>query len=148
MIMSDTTTHPTGDTDSNAATVLLDLESLIKQHIASIERTKQEFKKQKEMFNDIFANDATYKEHENKVKEANKVKLATRSELMKQPGARALSEKVKEMAVEIKEFDTALSDYLREYQRLSGSNEIEGDDGEIHEIIYLAKLVKKSKYRP
>ena len=37
-----------------------------------------------------------------------------------------------------------LSDYLREYQRLSGSNEIEGEDGELREIVYTAKLVKKS----
>jgi hypothetical protein len=39
--------------------------------------------------------------------------------------------------------DTALSDYLREYERLSGTNQIETDDGHIHEIVYIAKLLKK-----
>ena len=52
------------------------------------------------------------------------------------------------MKSEQSELKTGLSDYLREYQRLSGSNEIEGEDGEVREIVYVAKLVKKSKYRP
>jgi len=44
----------------------------------------------------------------------------------------------------LKDLQNALSDYLREYQRLSGSNEIEGDDGEVREIVYVAKLVKRT----
>ena len=46
------------------------------------------------------------------------------------------------------ELNEGLSDYLREYQRLSGSNEIEGEDGELRTIVYVAKLVRKSVFRP
>ena len=68
---------------------------------------------------------------------------------MKRPDVAALAGKLKSLKSEKKELQEGLSDYLREYQRLSGSNEIEGEDGEIRQIVYVAKLVKKSsKFRP
>ncbi len=126
------------------ATVLLDLETLIKTHISGIDSRKEELKKLKEMLSGIFTNDPTYTEHEKLAKEANKVKSATKSQLLKAPNAADLANKIKTLITEAKEMDGALSDYLREYQRLSGSNEIEGDDGQVREIVYVAKLVKKS----
>ncbi len=129
---------------STDATVLLDLEHLIKSHISGIDTRKAELKKNKEMLGDIFVNDSTYQEHEKLAKEANKVKSATKAQLMKAPNAAELADKIKAVASEVKDMDGALSDYLREYQRLSGSNEIEGDDGQVREIVYVAKLVKKS----
>ncbi len=131
-------------TDTNDATVLLDLENLIKSHVSGIDKRKEELKKIKEMLNDIFVNNPTYQEHEKLAKEANKVKAATKTQLMKLPNAKELGDKIKITTSEIKETDGALSDYLREYQRMSGSNEIEGDDGQVREIVYVAKLVKKS----
>lgn len=131
----------------DAASVLLNLESLIKSHISGIDTRKQELKKQREMLASALTNDETYRLHEEKAKEANKQKAATRAQIMKQPANSTLSEKVKHLAAEIKEMDGALSDYLREYERMSGTNEIEGDDGEVREIVYVAKLVKKSSRR-
>jgi len=131
-------------TDTNDSTVLLDLENLIKSHVSGIDKRKEELKKIKEMLNDIFVNDPTYQEHEKQAKEANKVKGTTKAQLMKQPNAKELGDKIKTTTSEIKETDGALSDYLREYQRMSGSNEIEGDDGQVREIVYVAKLIKKS----
>jgi len=131
-------------TDTNDSTVLLDLENLIKSHVSGIDKRKEELKKIKEMLNDIFVNDPTYQEHEKQAKEANKVKGVTKAQLIKLPNAKELGDKIKTITSEIKETDGALSDYLREYQRMSGSNEIEGDDGQVREIVYVAKLVKKS----
>lgn len=139
--MADNTQTP----NTADATVLMDLESLIKGHISGIDKRKEELKKIKEMVTGILTNDPTYQEHERLAKEATKVKSKTKSELMKAPNASELVNKIKTMMEEVKEMDGALSDYLREFQRLSGSNEIEGDDGQVREIIYLAKLVKKSK---
>jgi hypothetical protein len=48
------------------------------------------------------------------------------------------------LAAATKELDTALSDYLREYMRMSGTNEIETEDGDVREIVYVAKLIKKA----
>jgi hypothetical protein len=96
------------------------------------------------MLTDIFNNDATYREMDEKVKAANKDKAEVRVRLARQPNAMGLNEKVKNLSLEIKEMEGAMSDYLREYQRLSGSNEIETDEGDIREIIYIAKLIRKS----
>ncbi len=130
--------------DPTAGAVLTDLENLIKSHISGVDKRKEDLKKFKEMIADILTNDPTYQEHEKLAKEANKVKSATKAQLMKAPGAADVVRKIKDIAAEVKEMDGALSDYLREFQRLSGSNEIEGDDGQVREIIYVAKLVKKS----
>jgi len=128
----------------NGAQVLLDLETLIKTHIANIDKGKAELKKQREMLASVLENDETYRLHNDEAKKSAKTKAQTKYQIMQQPQNKALSEKVKTIAAEIKEQDGALSDYLREYQRMSGSNEIETDDGQIREIVYVAKLVKKS----
>ena len=59
--------------------------------------------------------------------------------------SRLTREKVKDMTQENKDLSVAQSEYLREYARLSGTTEIEGEDGEVREIIYVAKLVKKAR---
>ena len=104
----------------------------------------EELKKLKEMLSDMFSNDSTYQEHDKAVKEATKIRTKTKLELLKQPAAGQLNNKIKELSSDLKDLQNALSDYLREYQRLSGSNEIEGDDGEVREIVYVARLVKRS----
>lgn len=128
----------------NSAQVLLDLESLIKTHIANIDKGKAELKKQREMLSSVLLNDETYRTHEEEAKKAAKTKAQTRFQIMQQPANKVLADKIHEIAADVKEQDGALSDYLREYQRMSGSSEIETDDGVVREIVYVAKLVKKS----
>lgn len=128
----------------NQGMVIIELENMIKQHLTSIDTLETEYSKHRDMLEDIFNNDATYKEHAQKAKEAARIKNNTKQEIMKQPSVAELAEKVKDMKREINELQNALSDYLREFQRLSGSNEIEDDAGEVREIIYVAKLIRKS----
>jgi hypothetical protein len=129
---------------ANGGTVLIELESMIKSHVSGIDTRKDDLKKTREMIASVLTNDATYKEHEKAAKEAAKIKNATRAQLMKLTTNAQLVAKMHELSAEIKEMNDALSDYLREYQRMSGSNEIEGDDGQVREIVYVAKLVKKA----
>lgn len=136
---------PTDDTNSSDATVLTSLESTIKQHIRLIDQNKSELKKIREMLTSALQNDETYTLHDEEAKKAAKVRAATKSELLKLTANKTLVEKSHALATEIKESDDALSEYLREYQRISGSNEFETDDGEVREIVYVAKLVKKYK---
>lgn len=124
--------------------ILINMESLIKGHISTIDKLTEEAKKLKEMLDDIFSNEPTYQEHDKAAKEAAKVKQNTKKQILRKPQAADLDKKVKELRSEIKENKASLSDYLQEYARMSGSNEIEGDDGEVREIIYTAKLIKKS----
>ncbi len=130
-----------GDT---SAQVLLDLEALIKTHVANIDTGKSELKKLKEMLTSALENDETYRLHNEEAKKSAKQKAATKYQIIQQQQNRELDEKIKSLSTEIKELDTALSDYLREYARMSGTNEIETSDGEVREIVYVAKLVKKS----
>ncbi len=127
----------------NQAEVLISMEGMIKNHISAIDKLQEEYKKLKEMLDDIFASDATYQQHLEQAKEAIKIKNATKQQILKQPQAADLDSKIKSLRSQIKENQASLSDYLGEYQRLSGVNEIEGEDGQVREIVYTAKLVKR-----
>ena len=140
---TDNTTNLPQDKD-NSAQVLLDLETLIKTHIANIDKGKTELKKQREMISSVLLNDETYKTHEAEAKKTAKTKALTKFQIMQQPANKVLADKIHTLQAEVKEQDAALSDYLREYQRMSGATEIETDDGVVREIVYVAKLVKKS----
>lgn len=130
--------------DTGDATVLLSLENLIKNHIASIDKLRDEVKKHKQMLEDGFESDAVYQEHAKLAKEAIKQKSATRSKFLLQPQNIVLSNKIKSMTTELKDKQFSLSDYLLEYQRMTGVNEIEGEDGEVREIVNSAKVIKKA----
>jgi len=141
--MTDITTDPAAKTD-NGATILLELEATIKNHISLIDKNKAELKKQREMLESALLNDETYRLHTEEAKKAAKTKALTKYQIMQLPANKGLADKVKDLASQTRELDGALSDYLREYMRMSGTNEIETDEGEVREIIYVAKLVRKT----
>lgn len=132
----------------NEAVLLIRIEEMIKTHISQIDNLQEEVTKRRDMVNDIFGNDEVYQQHDKVAKEAAKIRSATKAQIMKRPNVAELSAKLREMKSEQGALREGLSDYLREYQRLSGSNEIEGDDGEVREIIYTAKLRKKFQFIP
>jgi hypothetical protein len=51
--------------------------------------------------------------------------------------------KVEQLMTELKNVQQSLSDYLNEYANLTQSTEFIGPEGELHQIIRTAKLVKK-----
>jgi hypothetical protein len=117
-------------TGGGSAEVLINMESMIKNYVASIDKLQIGIKKHKEMLDDIFTNSPAYKDHSEKAKEAAKLLASTKGQILRQPQASELSNSMKDMRVELKENQEALSDYLQEYARMSGVNEIEDDDGE------------------
>lgn len=126
------------------ATIVLELETTIKNHIADIDRRRAELKKQREMMESTLLNDDTYRQHSEDAKKAAKIKAQTKFQILQLPGNKQIADKVHELSTEIRQLNDALSDYLREFQRMSGTNEIEVEGGEVREIVYVAKLVKKS----
>lgn len=136
------------DSNSSDAALLVKIEEMINTHLSQIDDLSEEITKHKEMVDDIFGNDETYKQHEEAAKEATRIKTNTKKEILKRPEVANLSEKLKSLKSQKSELQQGLSDYLREYQRLSGSSEFEGKNGEVMEIVYVAKLVKKSSFRP
>jgi predicted RNase H-like nuclease (RuvC/YqgF family) len=129
---------------SSQADEFLDLENLIKNYLTRIDSLKQELKKQNDLFKDSFESDAVYKEHEDRAKEAARLRAETKQQILKQPALASLSEKIAEIKNEIKELQETLSDYLLQYQKMTGFSQIETDQGETLIIVNSAKLVKGS----
>jgi hypothetical protein len=128
----------------NQATVLKSLEEMIKKYITRFDVLKIELKKQKETYDDSFLNNPTYLENFEKAKAAEKSLSVTRKSIASQPSVIQIALKLKSMRDEYKETDQSLSDYLQEFQRLTGANEIEGEDGKIRDIVNKAKLILRS----
>lgn len=105
-------------------------------------------KMQKQMFNEAFSNDATYSQQSEKVKALNRATAVIKEKIIKQPAVETLVVKMKQIKEEIKVSQEALSDYLREYQKVSNATTIEDDKGEILQIIPSYRLVKKNKFNP
>ncbi len=122
----------------------LSVESLIKTLISRIARVKEDLKPVKEMLSDLLNNNEKYQLADKEAKEASKKKSTAKMEILSTPEGKMASDKVDELKSELKEAQEALSSYLADYQRLTGSSEIEGEDGELRKIVYVAKLVKKT----
>lgn len=135
---------PVGPQVIGDAAIMLNLEEMIKNHIVSLDKLREEQKKFRDMYEDAFLGNPTYRENAEKAKEALKVKATTRQQIASQPSVIATSQKLKGISQDIKERIAALSDYLLEYQRLTGANEIEDAEGQIREIINSAKLIRRS----
>lgn len=134
------------DDAQSDAQLLLNLGEMIRNHRNIIENSKKELSEQRGMLQDTFANDPTFVEHQEEVKKTSKIRNATKAEILKRPEVANLAEKVKSLSSQLREYSTALSDYLREYQRVSGQNTFEAD-GEVLEIFYVAKLRKLNQGR-
>lgn len=130
---------------AQATNTILELESMIKNTISTIDRNKEELKKLREMIESALTNDERYREANLKVKELAKEKSKAKINVMQNQATRNIAEKAKDLSLEIKEANLGISEYLREYQRMTGQSEIEGEDGEVREIVYTAKLIKKQK---
>lgn len=127
------------------ATVLQSLEEMIKSGATSIAQTKDEKRKVTEMIADGYDNDATYREHKERVKEAQKILAVTKSQIDKMPGTAQLLQKKKDIALSLKERQIAMSDYLQEYERMTGATQLELFDGSVLDIVKVAKLVKRGR---
>src|SRR5664279_135619 len=131
------------------ATVMLSLEELINNHIDSIDNLRHEIKENREMFEDSFNNNPTYREITEQVKDVVKKKNQARSQIAKEPSVAQLNQKIKDLRFDLSENVKTLSDLLQDYKEQTGATQIETRSGQTMEIVSLLKLVKKnSKYNP
>jgi hypothetical protein len=133
----------TGEINDQTAT-FLGLEDLIKNHVESIDKMRLELKQAREMFDDSFNNNPTYREHLERVKEANKAKNSVKQQIIKQPSVSQLDQKVKDIRFDLSEKGKTLSDLLQDYKEQTGNSSIETRDGQILEIVSISKLVRRS----
>ena len=127
------------DTDT-----LLNLTNMINTSLGTIEKVKEEKAKLSEMLKSLLDNDPSYLEASEQAKVAGKAKGQARKQVMRMPQASDLDSKVKELSKHLKDITTQMSMYLADYARLSGLSTFEDPNGDVREIVYVAKLVKKS----
>lgn len=127
-------------TSNNAATVSLSLENLIKGHLGTLSKLREQIAEQNDMLNNVLENDPTYNQHSEEAKKATKIKTATKSEIMKRPEVMQVNSKIKAAREEYKEQQQTLSELLAEYQRTTGLDSIETEDGKVRKIITTARL--------
>ena len=130
--------------ESSDAIVITNLQNLINETLNRIYTIGEEVKPLDEMINSVLENDEVYRTHTEAAKEASKIKNTTKAEIMKRPDVSNIYSKVKDKKSDLKEAKESLSEYLQEYSRLTGQRQFETPEGLVQEIVYSAKLVRRS----
>lgn len=135
---------PTEGNETADAIVITNLQNLINETLNRITTIGEEVKPLDEMISSVLENDEVFRKHVEAAKEASKVKNATKAEIVKRPDVSNIFAKVKDKKSDLKEAKEALSEYLQEYSRLTGQRQFETPEGIVQEIVYSAKLVRRS----
>ena len=134
---------PNENQNPNQVANLLNIESLINSSTARFEILQKEFQEQKSQLDSILDSDIEYQEVAQEAQKQAKLKTIAKQKVMTRSEAALIVEKIKDAHIQIKELKTAMSDYLAQFVILSGTNQIEGPDGVLRQIIYTAKTEPK-----
>ena len=130
--------------NSNPAADLVALEGLIINYIAKIDKHKELLGEKKEMLESNLENDQAYQEAFKLAKELSKKKQEEKARIIRQPEVEKIYSDVKNGMAQLKIMKESLSNHLQNYGKLSGTNQFEDEEGQVREIVYTAKLVKRS----
>ena len=128
--------------EENKAQTLISVESMINNTNSRLETLTKEIKEHKSMLNSILENSDEYQQLQEEVQKQSKLRNIAKQKVLTKPSASKAMEDIKDLQIQIKEAKTALSDYLAQFVNLSGTNQIEGPDGVLRQIVYTARLVK------
>lgn len=134
-------TEPQAESYS-AVDSLFAVEGLIKNHLEQIDNLSLESKRLKEMFDDMLVNDAEYSKAEDGAKEAIKAKTVAKKTALAKPEAETITAKLKDAKEQLRDLGESLSLHLQQYAKLSGSDQLEIEPGDIRQIVYKARLIK------
>ncbi len=127
------------------AEAIVALENLIKSKVESIGKLSDELKKKNEMFVDSFNNNPTFRDHNEKVKEATRARMSVKSEISKMPDVARLKKEVEDMRFDIKKKKKELSDFLLDYKTKTAATQLELFNGEVVNLVETVKIVKVKK---
>lgn len=130
------------DNNIDNSETLVTLVSLIQTYLGNIDRLRRELSESRGILTDTFATDLKYMEAEEKAKAIVKEKKTIKTGLLAGQQAMSMSQKVKDLAAELKEAQATLSGYLSDYQKTTGATTIEDTDGNILQIVTVSKLVR------
>jgi DNA repair exonuclease SbcCD ATPase subunit len=123
---------------------IVELTALINRYEGDMKKMRDNLKIQAGMLRDAVEGDAAYHELDTQSKDLQKKKTEIKQKVMKTQAMEAVVAKIEEYKSEIKDAKDMLSGYLEEYQRVAGTNIIEGENGEIKEIVPQYRLVKRN----
>ena len=123
---------------------IVELTTLINRYEGDMKKMRDNLKIQSGMLRDAVEGDAGYHELDTQSKDLQKKKTEIKQKVMKTQAMEAVVAKMEEYKNEIKDAKEMLSGYLEEYQRVAGTNIIEGENGEIREIVPQYRLVKRN----
>lgn len=132
----------TPETTNAVVDSLFAVEGVIKNHLEQIETVTQDARRLKEMFDDLLVNDNEYSKAEEGAKEAVKAKTAAKKAALAKPEAESITNKLKDAKEQLKDLSESLSLHLQQYAKLSGSDQLEIEPGDIRQIVYKARLIK------
>jgi len=132
----------TPETPRSSMTIV-ELTTIINRYEGDMKKMRDNLKIQSGMLRDAVEGDAAYHELDIQSKDLQKKKNEIKQKVVKTPAMEAVVTKVEEYKSEMKDAREMLSGYLEEYQRVAGTNIIEGENGEIKEIVPQYRLVKR-----
>jgi hypothetical protein len=118
------------------------LKELSLKYIESIGELKGQIKEANQMIKDALVGDVAYLDASEKTKEVQKKLTVEKKRVQSRPDIIQLAIKLKTMRDELKEKKSSLSDYLLEYERLSGADVIDGPKGEQLSIFKKAEVTR------
>ncbi len=123
---------------------IVELTALINRYESDMKKMRDNLKIQSGMLRDAVEGDAAYHDVDVQSKDIQKKKAEIKQRVMKTPAMEAVVAKIEEYKGEMKDAKEMLSGYLEKYQRVAGTNIIEGENGEIKEIVPQYRLVKRN----
>ncbi|MEP7189016.1 MAG: hypothetical protein ABI901_07505 [Roseiflexaceae bacterium] len=120
------------------------LQNLIQRKIQAMEELSDQIKEADEVIKGALADNAAYNQADEKAKEAAKHRSQVRAQVMDTTEMKNFAGKRKSLKAQKAEEKETLSDYLIDYERLTGANIIESLSGVQLEIFKTA-AVKKAK---
>jgi DNA repair exonuclease SbcCD ATPase subunit len=123
---------------------IVELTALINRYESDMKKMRDNLKIQSGMLRDAVEGDAGFHELDVQSKDIHKKKNEIKQKTMKTQAMEAVVAKIEEYKSEMKDAKEMLSGYLEEYQRVAGTNIIEGENGEIKEIVPQYRLVKRN----
>lgn len=129
--------------ETTKALDILQIENMINGQLTLLGELKDKHRAEKSALDDTFKNDKKYRELDDAAKSAASVRSNYKKAFLKDPAVAEATARVEGLKDEIKDAKKALSDYLREYKRITHENKFETKDGQMCLIEEMYKLVVK-----
>lgn len=119
-------------------------ENAIHALLKELDGVSEELKAANATVKDTFANDAKFREYDEKVKESSRLRSSYNAAMSKDPAIQYMKDKANLLKSKKKDIQEQLSIHLKDYKNLSNSPYFETVDGSQLTIFEYFKLVKKS----